>query len=64
VREGARGQAVTVPVRVAARAFAHWQEDPTDGGGWVAEPGVFELAVGPSSVTLPLRAAVVLTMDA
>ena len=62
--EAGPGQAVTVPVRVAARAFAHWQEDPTDGGGWVAEPGVFELAVGPSSVTLPLRAAVVLTMDA
>jgi len=58
------GQAVTVPVRVAARAFAHWQVDPTDSGGWVTEPGTYELAVGPSSVTLPLRAAVVLTADA
>jgi beta-glucosidase len=49
------GEEVTVDLVVAARAFEHW--DP-ERAGWVAEPGRFGLAAGPSSAVLPLRAAI------
>jgi beta-glucosidase len=44
------GEAVTVTVPVAKRAFQHWSEQ-----GWATEPGKFVLAIGPSSGHLPLR---------
>jgi beta-glucosidase len=43
------GEAVTVRVAVAERAFQHWT-----GGGWATEPGEFVLAAGPSAAELPL----------
>jgi beta-glucosidase len=45
------GERVTVQVRLPRRVFEHWGE-----GGWVLEPGRFELLAGRSSVDLPLRA--------
>jgi beta-glucosidase len=50
--EAGPGEDVTAHVRVAARAFEHWD------GGWTVEPGTFKLAAGPSSASLPLSAEV------
>ena len=44
-----------VSITVPARAFAHWD------GGWRYEPGAFHVAVGTSSVDLPLTASIELT---
>jgi beta-glucosidase len=43
------GEAVTVTVAIAERAFQYWSD-----GGWRTEPGRYVLAVGPSSGHLPL----------
>lgn len=53
--DAAAGQTVTVPVQLTRRAFEHW------GAGWQAEPGPFELGVGPSSASLPLGTTVMVT---
>lgn len=42
----AAGATETVRLRLGSRAFAHW--DP-DGGGWVVQPGSYDVAVGASS---------------
>ena len=47
------GEAATVAVVVAARAFEHWD---VERGGWIAETGTFGLAAGSSSAALPLSA--------
>jgi beta-glucosidase len=47
------GEAVSVRVPVAERAFQHWT-----GSGWATEPGEFVLAAGPSSADLPLSVRV------
>jgi len=47
------GEAVTVRIPVAERAFQHWS-----GSAWEAEPGQFTLSAGPSSAHLPLTATV------
>ena len=44
-----------VSITVPARAFAHWD------GSWRYEPGAFDVAVGTSSVDLPLTASIELT---
>jgi beta-glucosidase len=49
------GETVTVDVTLAARGFAHWD---AESHAWAAEPGEFQLAVGPSSGVLPLATAV------
>ena|GEM_PF-6509556 len=48
----APGQSRTVEIAVPRRAFEHWEQ------GWRLEPGAFELAVGVSSVDLPIRRSV------
>ncbi|MBL7551857.1 glycoside hydrolase family 3 C-terminal domain-containing protein, partial [Frankia sp. AgB1.9] len=62
--DAAAGQAVTVPVRLTGRVFEHWR--PAAAGadaGWLAEPGAFELRVGPSSASLPLGTTLLVTVD-
>jgi beta-glucosidase len=54
VRLGA-GQTERVSIDVPARAFAHWDR------GWQYEPGAFHVAVGTSSMDLPLDASIELT---
>jgi beta-glucosidase len=49
------GEEAVVEVRLAARAFEHWDEGA---GRWATEPGTFELAAGSSSAVLPLSATV------
>jgi beta-glucosidase len=45
----APGESVTAQIALPERAFAHWD------GGWVLEPGGFELRAGRSVADLPLR---------
>ena len=52
------GEAVTVALTVAARAFEHWDSGQA---GWIAEPGAFGLAAGSSSVVLPLSGQITVT---
>jgi len=47
------GETVTVGILIPERAFQHWA-----GQGWATEPGLFVLAAGPSSASLPLAAHV------
>jgi beta-glucosidase len=62
--DAAAGQAVTVPVRLTGRVFEHWRPAaPGADAGWLAEPGAFELRVGPSSASLPLGATLLVTVD-
>ncbi len=49
------GASQRVEFRLGERAFAHWS---TSRHRWVVEPGTAEIAVGPSSRDLPLRAPV------
>ncbi|MDP1847816.1 MAG: glycoside hydrolase family 3 C-terminal domain-containing protein [Solirubrobacteraceae bacterium] len=49
------GDEVTVTVGIAARALEHWDSGRA---GWVAEPGRFGLAAGPSSAELPVAAQI------
>ncbi|SFT52170.1 beta-glucosidase [Actinopolyspora lacussalsi subsp. righensis] len=57
--EAAPGEEASVPVRLEATAFRHW--DPA-AGGWSFEPGTFTVLAGRSVAELPLRAE--LTLDA
>ncbi len=50
------GEHVTVEVRLAARAFQHWDEPS---GSWAAEPGEFTLRVGRDVTADRLAAAIV-----
>lgn len=45
------GEEVSVALTVAARAFEHWDVRQA---AWIAEPGIFGLGAGSSSVVLPL----------
>ncbi len=45
------GETVTVGILIPGRAFQHWT-----GRAWATEPGMFTLAAGPSSASLPLTA--------
>ena len=49
------GDEAVADVVVRPRVFEHWD---VARGRWAVEPGEFVLEVGPSSVVLPLRAAV------
>lgn len=51
--ELAPGQSGTVCFTLDQRAFSYYEEQL---GGWYAEPGAYEILVGTSSETLPLRA--------
>ena len=45
------GERASATIIVPPRAFEHWS---VEDGGWVLEPGTFDLAAGPSSAVLPL----------
>jgi beta-glucosidase len=45
------GERASATMIVPARAFEHWS---VEDGGWVLEPGTFDLAAGSSSAVLPL----------
>jgi len=47
------GESVTVGILIPERAFQHWTGD-----GWSTEPGMFVLAAGPSSASLPLTTTI------
>jgi beta-glucosidase len=52
------GQTSRVTIRVAARAFAHWD---TATGAFVAPDGTYRIYAGTSSADLPLSAPIRLT---
>jgi beta-glucosidase len=49
--QAAAGESVTARIPVADRRLAHWD------GGWVLEPGAFDLAIGASVAETPLALA-------
>jgi len=55
------GEQVTASVMVKARAFEHWDVEM---GQWLAEPGTFQLAAGPSSARLPLGTEITMSRGA
>jgi beta-glucosidase len=49
------GETRRVRITLGARAFSFWQEDREQ---WIAEPGRYEILVGPSSADMRLRGSV------
>lgn len=55
------GQASEVVIELDKRALSFWED--SEEGGWRAEAGVFEVLVGPSSASLPLKVEITLERD-